>query len=316
MRLDSGKIKGLIGQHPFIRDILAIPFDPQGGEGGNQVDDVIVTVERADHDLMFRQAENVGIGDGGHLIGRGPRANQIARQYECVVAVGADNRILDVLRWPNSHRETMSRPLVFAKYVFWAKRNGTTLSNPVWNRVERLVWVTVTAWYEDTRASESRFGEMRSRSVELTIYGKPDIGFERLEMDASLTRNLRVTTNLLSHGMRHNNAELIMLGGMVNELCAQFEEDVFRGGLTDVRYASAQFGPTRVNCGDASISLEDSVCRLHLCRDDRGGIYVAGMDGTIPQLRAMVRGVIRDWAKPDMRALLAPSAADHSGSVS
>lgn len=314
MRPDSDKIKKLTKQHPVIAEILTIDFEARGNVDGSltRVDDIDVRVERADGNLMFRQARNSGLGDSSFLFTTdGKQKDHLGRRFECMLAVNTKGTIIDVLRWPRNDEEQRGKPELYASAIGWYVRdlNRGLMSDPYWDMIESLVWVRVTTWHEDTRKDdgpESRFGELRSRELDVTIYTEPDGGFEKLEKDACFEKNLRLTTRTMTNGVIRGNTEIIRLGGMLDEMCRQFAEDVFFNGMKEVldggkvRGASGQFGSTKVLagelCGYDRVMLEDPVCFVTFQRrPDSDWMYVLGMDGTLPQLRAMIRSMIRAW---------------------
>jgi hypothetical protein len=66
------------------------------------------------------------------------------------------------------------------------------------------------------------------------------------------------------------------------------------------RGASGQFGPIKVlaaeMCGYDRVMLEDAVSWISLqLRPDCHHMYVLGQQGTLPQIRNLVRTVVRVW---------------------
>lgn len=314
MRPNSDKNRQLISQYPFISKILEIAFERAGSKDGfaPRVDDLDVRVEKADGDLMYRQARNTGLGDSSFIFSTEPkRKGQVGRRVECLLAVGENGQVLDILYWPRNDEDRRGKKEIYAKAIFWATRNLESgwCSDPRWEMVDSLVWVTVEAWHVDTRndkVPEGRFGALRSRSLDLTIFTKPECGFEKLDTDSCFDKNLRLSSRCVLTAYLAGNADIIRISGMLDEMCLQFGEEVFFAGMKDVldkgpaRGASGQFGSAKVLaaelCGYDRVMLEDSVSSVTFQRrPDSEGLYVLGMDGTLPQLRSLVRGVIRGW---------------------
>ncbi len=73
MNLNSKKQRELLRQYPFVWEILNKLMEPIGGETGKAVDDLTIEVKKADGDLMFRRAHNVGLGGEKSCIFRSDR---------------------------------------------------------------------------------------------------------------------------------------------------------------------------------------------------------------------------------------------------
>ena len=63
MRPNASKNQELTKQYPFVTDILSARMEPHDGNGGTSVNDLTIRVEKADGDLMFRRANNIGLAD-------------------------------------------------------------------------------------------------------------------------------------------------------------------------------------------------------------------------------------------------------------
>lgn len=326
MRPNSDKNRQLIRQYPFIAKILEIAFERSGSNDRSapRVDDLNVRVEKADGDLMYRQANNIGLGDHSFLFTTEPkRKGQVGRRVECILAVNKNGDVLDILYWPRNDEERRGKKEIYASAIFWATRylEGGWYSDPYWDMVDNLVWVTVEAWHDDARNDdlpEGRFGELRSRVLDLTIFTKPECGFRELETKSCFEKNLRLSSRRVLAGHLAGNVDIIRMSGMLDEMCLQFGEEVFFAGMKDVldqgpsRGASGQFGSAKVLaaelCGYDRVMIEDAVSSVTFQRrPDSDGLYVLGMDGTLPQLRSLVRGVIRGWQNdPVARASFRP----------
>jgi hypothetical protein len=115
-----------------------------------------------------------------------------------------------------------------------------------------------------------------------------------------------------------NNRDVTIIGGRLDELCRLFQEDVYFNGMKDIldqgnnRGASGQFGSVKVlcaeMCGYDRVMLEDAMSWMSFqLRPEAKMMYVLGMNGTLPQLRNLVKNVIKMWnEKPECRASFVP----------
>jgi len=185
------------------------------------------------------------------------------------------------------------------------------------------LWVTVEAWHTDTRNDDmpgSRFGEFRDRSVHITVYGKPDEGFEKLQEQSSVYTNLSLDSQLMMHGVIRKDYDIVSIGGMLYEMCITFQDEVYFNGMKEIldsgkhRGASGQFGTVEVlaaeMCGYDRVMLGDkdnsSFITFQL-RPNSKYMYVLGQRGTLPEIRNLVRTVVRMWKEqPELRTAFKP----------
>ncbi len=104
------------------------------------------------------------------------------------------------------------------------------------------------------------------------------------------------------------------MGGMLYEMCITFQDEVYFDGMKAVlddgefRGASGQFGSVKVlcaeMCGYDRVMLEDANSYVTFqLRPGSKHMYVLGQQGTLPQIRNLVRTVVRMWReKPELRA--------------
>jgi hypothetical protein len=125
MNINSNKNKKLIKQFPFIQTILSQDLEParyeHRGEDSvvNLLDDLTIRVQRADGDLMFRQAHNVGLGDGSFIFNMGGKHQKcVGREAEYIFAIGHDNTIINRLNWPRNREERRGKT-VYGCNVLW-----------------------------------------------------------------------------------------------------------------------------------------------------------------------------------------------------
>lgn len=328
MNPNASKNRNLIKQYPFVSDILSARMEPHDGRGGTSVSDLTIRVEKADGDLMFRRADNVGLGDSSCIFQfKGNRKGQVMRRGEYLFAIDSKERIVNRVNWPrNDEEKRKTDGEVYGWSVLWTERvtfanNKEGYSNSIWNKVKYLVWVTVEAWHADTKNDDvtgGRFGEFKDRSIHITIYGAPDQGFEKLQKESSVYSNLSLDTRVMTRGVIEKDHDIVSIGGMLYEMCITFQDEVYFNGMKEVldsgefRGASGQFGTVKVlcaeMCGYDRVMLEDSASyvtfQLH---PGSKHMYVLGQQGTLPQIRNLVRTVVRMWReKPELRAAFKP----------
>lgn len=327
MRPNASKNQELIKQYPFVSDILSARMEPHDGKGGTSVNDLTIHVEKADGDLMFRRADNVGLGDSSCIFQfKGNRKDQVMRRGEYLFAIDGKGKIVNRVNWPRNDEEKRKTGEIYGWSVLWTGRvtfanNKEGYSNPIWDKVKYLVWVTVEAWHTDTKNDDvpgGRFGEFKDRLIHITIYGAPDQGFEKLQEESSVYSNLSLDSRLMSRGVIEKDHDIVSIGGMLYEMCITFQDEVYFNGMKDVldngefRGASGQFGTVKVlcaeMCGYDRVMLEDSASYVTFqLRPDSKHMYVLGQQGTLPQIRNLVRTVVRMWReKPELRAAFKP----------
>lgn len=327
MKTDARKNHKLVQQYPFISDILFTDMEPYDGTGGTSVDDLTIRVEKADGDLMFRRADNVGLGDSSGIFQfKGNRKDQIMRRGEYLFAINGAGEIVNRVIWPRNDGERIAIGEIYGWSALYAGRNKFP-NGELWytgsivRQVKYLVWVTVEAWYTDTNNDDvpgGRFGEFIDRSIHITIYREPDQGFESLQEESSVYTNLSLDTHVMTHGVIDRNHEIVRIGGMLYEMCITFQDEVYFNGMKEVldggkyRGASGQFGAVKVlcaeMCGYDRVMLEDSASYVTFqLRPCSKHMYVLGQRGTLPQIRNLVRTVVRMWnQKPELRKTFKP----------
>lgn len=335
MNPNSQKNQQLIKQYPFVSDILKQWMQPFAG--GNKpggilhVDDLTIKVEKADGDLMFRRADNVGLGDSSCIFQlKGNRNGQVMRRGEYAFTTDKDGKIINRLDFPrNDEERRKSLDEVYAWWVLWKSRElnasgtGYLHSGCLWKETKYIVWVTVEAWHTDTKNDDepgSRFGEFLDRSVHITIYGEPDCGFEKLQEQSSLVENLFLDSRVIMRGAGKGDSDILCISGRLDELCRLFQDEVYFNGMKEVldkgecRGAFGQFGSVKVMCGKLCgydrVMLEDADSWISFqLRPDSKTMYVLGMAGTLPRLRSLVKSVVKLWnEKPELREAFKPDS--------
>ena len=324
MKPTASKNRELLKQYPFVERIITSRMEPFDGQHGVKIDDLIIRVEKADGDLMYRRADNVGLGDSSCIFQfKGNRKDQVMRRGEYAFAVSADGQILNHLNFPrNDEERRQNLDETYAWMVLWkskqlnASGTGYLRSNPVWEEARYIVWVTVEAWHIDTKNDDvtgSRFGEFRDRAVHVRIYTVPDEGFEELQTNSNVYENLWLDSRVVTRGVLDKNHDIVSIGGMLYEMCITFQDEVYFNGMKEImdggkyRGASGQFGSVKVlateMCGYDRVMLEDAVSYVTFqLRPGSKHMYVLGQQGTLPQIRNLVRTAVRLWnQKPELR---------------
>ena len=324
MKVDARKNRKLIKQFPFIDAILKqrmMPFgqSPRPQNGPGSIDGLTIKVQKADEDLLFRQAGNIGLGEDSFVFSMAKdRTNQVKRIGEYLFAVDKNNTIINRLDWPMNKQLAIKRHPVYAKNIFWATNLGDGhLTDSILDKVANLVWVTVSTWHRDTKVDTelgSRFGECLERNIEITIYGEPECGFNRLDEGSSIWSNLRLNQEVITRAICDKESDLLQMLGCLWELCKFFQDEVWDKGMKQAlegfktRGASGQFGSTKVlvaeMCGYHRVMFQNDSCWVSFqLRPGAIDMYVLGQDGTLPQLRQLVRPMILMWIqKPECHA--------------
>jgi len=333
MKPNSRKNRKLLTQYPFVDVILKrrmVPDAPwvsgsyeENMADATHFDNLTIRVEKADGELMFRRADNVGQGDYSCIFRTGSKhKGQVMRRGEYLFAVNATSQVVNRVNWPRNDAERKTMGEIYGWTVLWKTRTTDGFyTNPIWNEVKYLVWVTVEAWHKDTGnddGPESRFGEFVDRSARVTIYREPDEGFEKLQDASNVYEHLRLDSRLMTRGMIDKDRDILMMTGMLGELCITFQDEVYFNGMKDIldrgdlRGASGQFGAVKVlcaeMCGYDRVTLEDnsSYVTFQLSPESKH-MYVLGQNGTLPQIRNLVRTVVQMWReKPELRTTFKP----------
>ncbi len=243
------------------------------------------------------------------------------RRGEYLFAIDKHRRIINRVDWPRNMDEQRACGEVYGWSALWeTKHSDGSYSDPIYEKVRFLVWVTVQAWHKDTRdddASDGRFGDFLERHLKVTIYDEPSEGFEKLQEESSIYENLRLDNQTFIRGTLDKNHDIVTLNGHLGELCRLFQDDVYFNGMKNIldnskfRGASGEFGSVKVlvaeMCGYDRVMLEDAMSYITFqLRPEAKMMYVLGMDGTLPQLRYLVKTVVKFWSKPELREAFKP----------
>jgi len=229
MKVTHAKNQKLIKQYPLTQKILKRSFQPtltyrEAVTFADlcRVDDLTIRVQKADGELLFREADNCGLGDNSCVFSlKGPHKDHIGRRGEYLLAYSASNKLLKLLEWPETRENAIGQRPVYGWHVLWQTQRGDSFSNPLYDQIEYLVWVSVRTWHKDTKADDfnARFGKLVERTMDITIYGKPDCGFEKLQRDANPYEHLRLTTRVMTRGAIDNDRMITEISGRLAELC-------------------------------------------------------------------------------------------------
>lgn len=314
MKPNSPKNQGLIKQFPFVREILQQHLAPLGAD--DAVDTLTIKVQRADGDLMYRVAKNIGISDNGCIIEtKGARDDQLRRQGEYLFAIGDDGLILNRLNWPstNWHSPKDTQQKIYGQNVLFVTRRTDETSEPIHDKVRFLVWITVQVWHEQAENPEYPFGAFRGASCFITIYRAPHDGFHELWAASSVYENLTLDNQTLIQGALSKDYNLNAVDARLGELCRIFQDEVYLKGMKEVldagkdRSATGVFGSVQVLageiCGYDCIMLRDE--NSYIAFQLRPGdtyMHVRDVHGTLPQVRRLTMTVISAWSHPDHAA--------------
>lgn len=320
MKPNSRKNEGLLKQFPFVSTILNLPVTLLNQSTGDTIQDLTIKVEKADGDLMFRKADNIGLVDNGCLIGtRGSEDGLVGKNAEYFYAVDEDGVVLNSVDWPQGRNEETGYP-TYASVVFWKTKVGNShYQDAIFDKTEHLVWVSVTSWHKSTGDHEDLFGEFSHRNVKVTIYRKPECGYYKLREESNVYDNLFLNTHTLTRGALEKDHDIVSINGALWELTQFFKDFVYNEGMREIldsgeyRGASGQFGPNKVlaaeMCGYRRFMLENNICWVSLqVRPGSSNMYTLGCGGTLPQIRQIIREVVAFWQIPENRELFKPDS--------
>jgi hypothetical protein len=312
MKPSARKNMKLMKQYPFVKNIMAMTLEPLALTAHYwQVDDLTIRVQKADGELLYRTGNNTGLGDSRCLF----RTNGLRQAGKCgeyLFAMDSGGGIINRVCWPRNTEEKRGQSPVYGFFALWGTRKNGMLSNPLWDKVEYLVWVSVYTWHDHSGDFDDPWGEFRNRTMSITIYSKPKCGFQELHEKANIYDHLYLTSQQLVEGAIRQNFDLITINGRLEELCTQFQDEVFFDGMKTVLYkglvrgASGTFGSLKVlaaeMCGYDRVMLEDSSSWVSFqLRPGSERMCVLGCGGTLPQLRRLIRAAIEFWRNPENR---------------
>lgn len=313
----NSNVSKLIRKYPFVSDILATSMEPYGTQEGADINDVIINVEQANGDLMFRYAKNIGLEDSVFAYSRDVyRKDQVMQRGEYLFAVNNKNKIVNRANWPRSSEEC--RLKICGCSTQWSTINDDGFgSDPVCDddELKYLVWVTVDVWHmKSDGVSWEVFGEFRDRKIRITIYNEPNEGFETLQEESSVYSNLLLNNQLMMRGIIDKNRDIMCIQGMIYEMCITFKNYVYFNGMKDMidsdRFCcmSGYFDSVKMLYDNSRVNnriiLEDTVSNINFqpCSESTLSL-VSGQQGTLPQIRNLITTVVNLWnEKPELRS--------------
>lgn len=322
MKPTSAKNIELIRQYPFLAEILdELKLDPFDVLDDTRLDRLTIKVEKADGDLMWRTGKNIGLdGDNGFLFTMGGKnKNKVGKQGEHLFLASNKKALVRGLSWPRNDIEKREVPFQPASSILWRDRGPKgMLSRPFEEEYSHyLVWLTVRCWYEDMHNNDftgARFGQLIEREMTITIYPKPEEGFLDLDRKSWIGDHLLLDSTTLMRALSEKNETILNLYGRLDELAQLFQDEVYFNGMKEMfdkgkhRGSSGVFGTTKVLvaelCGYDRMMLENGNCWISFqLRPEASTMYVLGMGGTLPQLRVLIKTVVKLWQQPENRDL-------------
>lgn len=316
MKPDSSKNQKLVKQYPFVSEILSEQMDPYNGAVSEGPNDLVILVQKADADLMFKRANNAGLGESNSCIlsTSGPHKEHIMKRGEYAFAIDDSGKIINRLNWPKDRDEErkLKGVHIYVRHLFFTERQGFVFSKCIADEVKFIVWVSVGSWHENIGCDFPTFGKLLETKVQITIYKEPAQGFYKLMEEATIFENMVVDSPFISRGIAERDTDAYEIMGMLGEMCINFQDEVFFNGLKEIldeseyRGVSGQLGGVGVLCGELCgynrVTLQDSQSFITFqLRPDAKRMYVLGQSGTLPQLRNLVRTAVKKWGIPKER---------------
>lgn len=310
----------LLNQYFFLQKILESDLEPRIPKMSEGFHDLSIKVEKIDCKLLFRQAQNAGLGqDNSFTVNLETfiSSGLIAKKGEYLFALGENNLILNRLDWPKDDAERNRMGEIYAQAVFYTQRDEHGhYSGQIHDQVKFLVWITIHEWHKDTFMENDRFGQYGHTDVQLTVYKTPDCGIRALHGELDFADHLTLNIGVLMRAaVRHDN-QITTLSGRLEELCRLFEDDVYQNGMKELfeagehEGASGQFGSIAILCHQASgmlsIRLQDPYCDISLRQySTQKHMSVRAMNGTLTELRRLIKLMVKMWnEQPECRSSL------------
>ena len=295
-------------------------MEPQGTPS-NDIDDLTIKVEKADGDLMYRTADNVGVhGQGGAIYAtKGPKKGQVCKQGEHFFAFSEDGTMLNKLGYSGDLFNDSRKP-VYGNQIFWTEVNGDRLSGAIFSETAFLVWVTVRAWYEDTGRSDEPFGKFVERTLHVTVYMPPKKGFLKLEKESRLEDHLVITNRVRMDAALSQDNRVGGVSEHLNELAEMFYACVYSKGMEDAlekaewKGCSGTFGGVSVKAVwgfqriGVELSNDKAEIELHI-HDDSKLMYAGSVYGRLPEIRQLVIDAIFGWQDEEAREAFGPDTS-------
>lgn len=308
------KVEQLMDQYPFLREVRY--WATKVDERLQSLENVTVTVHRADPNLMFRQADNVP-GMGRHyLMDREDHALK-GVQTEYFYPVNRDGKLGELRTW-DDWKSQYVRDLFNRGIRDWTDDPHSFHGERPEEVIEHVVWVASTVWYrqdDDHDFILNGEGEPVRVDIELTVYREPKEGWRQLYIDADPQVNVVLAGSRLWPSPELSDSFRAVIYDRLGRLAMRFEEEVFKKGLWNIinrsrkKGMSGQFGDVKVLSyvigGRVMIQLEqgrESVTFVGV-EEVRANFGFSSISGTLPCAVEMVEKVIEFWreASPEER---------------
>jgi hypothetical protein len=298
MNPHSHKNKKLLKQFPFLYSCMhwgMVPASPTSDP--DKIDDLTISVQVADHDLMYLMLESVGIDGRGVTIFSPTRKGQRGVSHDHMFALDCDGVKV---------RTAEPKTFVHEMFTGWLKDLLT---------IEYLVFVRITVWHKSAGEHGLENGDFVARTVEVIVYQKPKLGksFYDLFQESSYETNLVLCDRVIGSCMfvDRYKEKIHHIMGMLSELCIQFEEGVVKNGMQQIIQKSGSDWLEGEYAG-IEVLFGDQIGRPRIQLNDKNGNYVvfginnnvsdknwrmniAGELGKLPNIRRMIIAVIDTW---------------------
>lgn len=132
----------------------------------------------------------------------------------------------------------------------------------------------------------------------------PEEGFSKLQTRANVFESIYIDSETLV--MIQNDHYLVLIEGMLNELCRCFQDEVYFNGMKDILRNSKSggfsgtFNSIKVLaaevCGYERVVLEDDNCWISFqLSPNSNTMYIFDSGGVLSQLRSLVKDFIEIW---------------------
>src|SRR5690348_9899856 len=98
-------------KYPFIGPITLQRLEPFDDNNGITYDELTINVKKATGELMFHQADNVGLAGSTSCIFfvDGKRKGQVMKRAEYLFAIDHEDKIINQIDWPRNCEEEKNR---------------------------------------------------------------------------------------------------------------------------------------------------------------------------------------------------------------
>lgn len=317
MKPDSSKNKKLRKQYPFLEWVLGMGLVPQAGDRVGQIDGLTIKVKKADGNLLYQETQDRGCLGNKTITDSTSesRKGQVIKQGEHLLAFSEDGKPLNTLAH-NENANPGDLP-IYAEQIFWKWIDGERRSEPIFNDLGFLVWVTVVAYYKDTGDTNDPYGEFVDRTLEVTIYKKPKEGFSRLYENSRLEKHLLLSNKVFMRDAVRPKRQLETMTARLQELSDIFYESVYLQGMQEIleevnfRGCSGEFGGVSVRAvwglGRVGVELSNSEVDIEFnIIDDTEVMYMNSVYGRLPAIRKLVMNVVQAWSDEEARKAFGP----------